>query len=166
MSRMLRAHRLVISTVVVVVVLLGAGAVMLSRARASASGQPVADGILGPGPVTVRIDVDHSHFRTRFGHHPIRVHPHTEVRFVVVNHDPIGHELIVGGPDVQARHASGHEAYHPPKPGEVSVPAEGRASTTYFFHTPGPVEYACHLPGHYQYGMHGIVEVVADQPAH
>ena len=67
---------------------------------------------------------------------PIRVRPHTEVRFVIVNHDPIGHELIVGGPDVQARHANGHEAYHPPVPGEVSVPAEGRASTTYFFQHP------------------------------
>jgi uncharacterized cupredoxin-like copper-binding protein len=90
------------------------------------------------------------------------VRPHTDVRFVVVNHDPIGHELIVGGPDVQARHASGHEAYHPPVSGEVSVPADGRASTTYSFHVPGPVEYACHLPGHYQYGMHGIIEVVAE----
>ena len=47
-------------------------------------------------------------------------------------------------------------------PGEVSVPALGRASTTYVFHAPGPVEYACRLPGHYQYGMHGVVEVVAD----
>jgi uncharacterized cupredoxin-like copper-binding protein len=86
------------------------------------------------------------------------------VRFVVVNHDPIGHELIVGGPDVQARHANGHEAYHPPVNGEVSVPADGRASTTYVFHEPGPVEYACHLPGHYQYGMHGIIEVVGTTP--
>ena len=51
----------------------------------------------------------------------------------------------------------------PDVPGEVSVPAEGRASTTYFFHAPGPVEYACHLPGHYEYGMHGIVEVVAGE---
>lgn len=157
MTRALRGHRLVLSTVVVVVVLLAAGALLLARAGASAP--PVADGVLGPGRVTVRIDIDHSHFVTD----PIRVRPHTEVRFVVVNHDPIGHELIVGGPDVQARHASGHEAYHPPKPGEVSVPALGRASTTYFFHAPGPVEYACHLPGHYQYGMHGIVEVVAGE---
>jgi plastocyanin len=158
-SRALHAHRLVVSTVVVVLVLLGAGAVVQSRAGASSG--PVAAGIVGPGRVTVRIDVEHSHFETA----PIRVRPHTEVRFVVVNHDPIGHELIVGGPDVQARHASGHEAYHPPKPGEVSVPAEGRASTTYSFHAPGPVEYACHLPRHYQYGMHGIVEVVTDEPA-
>ena len=154
MSAAVRAHQLVVLTIATVLVVLGAGAVLLTTAGASG---PTTDGVLGPGPVTVRIDVDHSHFRTR----PIRVRPHTEVRFVVVNHDPIGHELIVGGPDVQARHATGHEAYHPPRAGEVSVPALGRAATTYAFHAPGPVEYACHLPGHYQYGMHGIVEVVA-----
>jgi uncharacterized cupredoxin-like copper-binding protein len=153
---------LVIATIAAVVVVLGAGAVVLASAGAGASGATTADGVLGPGRVTVTIRIDHSHFETA----PIRVRPHTEVRFVVVNHDPIGHELIVGGPEVQARHASGHEAYHPPKPGEVSVPALGHASTTYFFHEPGPVEYACHLPGHYQYGMHGIVEVVADGEAH
>jgi uncharacterized cupredoxin-like copper-binding protein len=79
---------------------------------------------------------------------------------VLVNHDPIGHEFIVGGPDVQARHANGHEAYHPPVPGEVSIPADGRAATSYVFHAPGPVEFACHLPGHYKYGMHGTIEVV------
>jgi uncharacterized cupredoxin-like copper-binding protein len=158
-SHRVRAHRLVVTTVAVMVVALGAGAVVL--ASAGASSRSTADGVLGPDRVTVRIDVDHSHFRTA----PVRVRPHTAVRFVVVNHDPIGHELIVGGPDVQARHASGHEAYHPPVPGEVSVPAEGRASTTYFFHEPGAVEYACHLPGHYQYGMHGTVEVVANEPA-
>jgi plastocyanin len=160
---MLHAHRLVVGTITVVVVLFAAGGLALAQAG---TGSTSADhGILGPGRVTVRIEIEHSHFeirRPRTG--PIRVRPHTEVRFVMVNHDPIGHELIVGGPDVQARHANGHEAYHPPVPGEVSIPADGRASTTYTFHEPGPVEYACHLPGHYQYGMHGIVEVVADGP--
>jgi len=160
MTRALRAHRLVVWTITAVLLALGVGAVLLSSAGASGS---TGDGVLGPGLVTVRIDIDHSHFRIAAA--PIRVHPHTDVEFVVVNHDPIGHELIVGGPDVQARHASGHEAYHPPVSGEVSVPADGRASTTYGFHAPGPVEYACHLPGHYQYGMHGIVEVVPDEPA-
>jgi uncharacterized cupredoxin-like copper-binding protein len=153
---------LVVLTATAVLVALAAGTAVLASAGASS---PRADAkVLGPGQVTVRIDIHLSHFELATGPGPVRVRPHTEVRFVVVNHDPIGHELIVGGPDVQARHASGHEAYHPPKPGEVSVPALGRASTTYVFHEPGPVEYACHLPGHYQYGMHGIVEVVADGP--
>ena len=162
MSGALRAHRLVVVTLVAVLLALAAGALVL--ASAGATDATPSDDVLGPGKVTVRLDVDHSRFTVRGGGPPVRVRPHTEVRFVVVNHDPIGHELIVGGPEVQARHASGHEAYHPPVPGEVSVPAEGRASTTYVFHAPGPVEYACHLPRHYEYGMHGIVEVVADEP--
>jgi uncharacterized cupredoxin-like copper-binding protein len=136
----------------VVVVLLGAGAVLVTSAGSASS---TRTGVLGPGRVTVTIGIDHS----RFDAPVIRVRPHTEVRFVLVNRDPIGHEFIVGGPEVQARHANGHEAYHPPVPGEVSVPADGRASTTYAFHAPGPVEFACHLPGHYQYGMHGTVIV-------
>jgi len=154
--RRLRTHRLVLTTAAVVIALLVGGALLLTTGtRAGGTPRPR---VLGPGPVTVRIDVERSHFEV----HPIRVRPHTEVRFVVVNHDPIGHELIVGGPDVQLRHEGGHEASHPPVPGEASVPAMGRASTTYVFHAPGPVEYACHLPGHYQYGMHGIVQVVGD----
>ena len=80
---------------------------------------------------------------------------------MLVNRDPIAHELIIGGPDVHARHANGHEASHPPVDGEVSVTAEASASTTYVFHEPGAVEFACHLPGHYQYGMRGVVDVVA-----
>ena len=155
----MRKHRLALMTVVIVVLLLGAGAVVLAGAGASSG--PADDGVLGPAPVTVTIGIDHSRFEV----HPIRVRPHTEVRFVIVNHDPIGHELIVGGPDVHLRHANGHEASHPPVAGEVSVPADGRASTTFVFHAPGPVEYACHLPGHYQFGMHGIVQVVAADPA-
>ena len=133
----------------------------LGACGADAAAAPGGGEVLGPGEVTVELDVEHS----RFTPERIRVVEGTEVRFVVDNGDPIGHELIVGGPEVHARHANGHEAYHPPVPGEVSVPAEGRASTTYAFHAPGPVEYACHLPGHYQYGMHGIVEVVADDQA-
>ena len=32
--------------------------------------------------------------------------------------------------------------------------------TTYRFDEPGTVEFACHLPRHYGYGMHGSIEVV------
>jgi plastocyanin len=112
--------------------------------------------VLGPGAVTVALDVHHSAFSRRL----VRVRPHTEVRFVVVNHDPINHELIVGDAGVQARHEHGTEPAHDPRPGEVSVPAHSRASTTFSFHEPGTVVYACHLPGHFAYGMHGRVVVV------
>jgi uncharacterized cupredoxin-like copper-binding protein len=82
---------------------------------------------------------------------------------VVVNGDPLHHELIVGPAAVHERHARGTEAEHPSIPGEVSVDLNGTAVTTYTFEEPGTVEFACHLPGHYEHGMHGTVEVVDAQ---
>lgn len=116
--------------------------------------------VLGPGLVTVELDVRHSRFTPRV----VRVHPHTDVRFVVVNRDPIGHELIVGDAEVHARHEHGTEPTHDPRAGEVSVGAHDRASTTFSFHEPGTVVYACHLPGHFAYGMHGRIVVVPEDP--
>ncbi len=122
---------------------------------ALAADDPVAPA-LGPGEVTVQIDVEHSLFAPE----ELRVAEGTRVRFVVVNGDPINHELIVGPPDVHARHAEGTEAEHPSIPGEVSVGPNGSAVTTFRFDEPGTFEFACHLPGHYEHGMHGEVEVV------
>ena len=113
---------------------------------------------LGPGEVTVTLSVEHSAFEPT----ELRVVEGTTVRFVVDNSDPIGHELIVGPPDVHARHESGTHAQHPPVAGEVSVGPNAEAATRYRFDEPGTVEFACHLPRHYAYGMHGTVEVVPD----
>jgi uncharacterized cupredoxin-like copper-binding protein len=112
---------------------------------------------LGPGDVTVALRVEHSLFeRTE-----IRVAEGTRLRFVLDNGDPINHELIVGGPEVHARHALGSEPRHPSIPGEVSVGPNEVGVTTLRFDEPGTFEFACHLPGHYEYGMHGVVVVVA-----
>jgi uncharacterized cupredoxin-like copper-binding protein len=113
--------------------------------------------VLGPGTVTVRLDVRDSRFT------PDRIHvvPHTEVRFVVVNHDFLNHEFIIGGEDVHTRHEGGHEASHPPVPGEVSIAPHTTGETTYAFHAPGKVLFACHLPGHFAFGMKGYVIVDA-----
>ena len=138
-----------------------AGAAALAVAVAGLAVAALADGqdapALGPGEVTVQMDVEHSLFATE----ALRVVEGTRVRFVVVNGDPIAHELIVGPPDVHARHAGGSEAEHPSIPGEVSVGPNGTAVTTFRFDEVGTFEFACHLPGHYEHGMHGEVEVVA-----
>lgn len=114
-----------------------------------------AEDVLGPGEVTVVLDVKYS----RFSPDRIRVHPGTTVRFVVDNRDPINHELIVGDAEVHRRHETGTEPAHAPRPGEVSVPATGQAETAFRFDEPGDVLYACHLPRHFAYGMRGVVEV-------
>lgn len=112
---------------------------------------------LGPEPVTVVVDIEHSRFEPSY----LRVEAGTEVRFVVANGDPINHELIVGPESVHDRHANGSEASHPPKPGEISIGPDGQGVTSYVFDDVGTVEMACHLPGHYDFGMRGEIEVVA-----
>ncbi len=45
-------------------------------------------------------------------------------------------------------------------PGEMSVPAGTTQVTTYTFPaTDGQLIFACHLPGHYAFGMHGTVTI-------
>jgi len=46
-------------------------------------------------------------------------------------------------------------------PGEVTVDPHQTGDTFYIFDQPGMTRFACHLPGHYQYGMKGVVEVVS-----
>jgi len=111
---------------------------------------------LGPEPVTVRIDAEYS----RFVPDSLRVEVGTEVRFVLMNGDPINHELIIGPESVHRRHATGTHKEHRPIPGELSVGPDEQGVTSYVFDEPGTVEMACHLPLHYEHGMHGEIEVV------
>jgi uncharacterized cupredoxin-like copper-binding protein len=128
-----------------------AGGYGLAAADAGASAGPV----LGPGLVTVRVDVRYSRFRLS----DLRVRTGTLVRFVIRNRDPINHEFVVGPPSVHAAHAHGTERTHPPVPGEVSVGPQAVGETVYRFDRPGTVEYACHLPGHLAFGMVGEITV-------
>jgi uncharacterized cupredoxin-like copper-binding protein len=119
------------------------------------SGADAGSSSLGPGLVTVEVGIEHSHFSVKH----IEVARGTLVRFVVRNRDPIGHELVVGGPEVHARHRQGSEARHPPIPGEVSIAGGDTGLTTYAFDQAGVIEFACHLPGHEAYGMKGTIRV-------
>jgi uncharacterized cupredoxin-like copper-binding protein len=139
-----------LSATLVAAVVVTVGAFRLDRAEGGQSG------VLGPGPVDVVLDINY----TRFTPSRLRVHEGTTVRFILRNHDPIRHELIVGPADVHARHANGTEAVHPPRPGEVTVEPNATASTTYEFEQAGAVIFACHLPAHNEYGMNGAVEVL------
>jgi uncharacterized cupredoxin-like copper-binding protein len=141
---------------VVAVGLVLASVLFAGRAMHASTGAPGEDTVLGPGDVTVALTIHHSHFTPE----RVKVRPNTTVRFVVDNQDPINHELIVGDALVQARHEAGTEPVHPPRPGEVSIPALSTAATSFTFTGVMPVVYACHLPGHFAYGMHGLVQIV------
>jgi uncharacterized cupredoxin-like copper-binding protein len=139
------------------------GAVATAAALLTAvSGYAIADAThadaataLGPGLVTVTVDVHYSHFSISTLH----VRKGTTVRFLIRNADPIQHEFIVGDASVHARHERGVESAHPPVPGEVSVGPGQLGETFYRFDQPGLVLFACHLPGHLAFGMHGFVDV-------
>lgn len=133
----------------------GAGVLVASVGYAVAASGSEGE-TLGPGVVQVEVDIENS----RFDLEPLRVREGTLVEFVVANDDPIDHELVVGEEEVHARHLIGTERRHPPVPGEVSVAPGDRALTFYAFTEPGTIVYACHLPGHLAYGMHGTIEVL------
>jgi len=118
------------------------------------AGALVGWGRANPAIRTVTITIHFSHFSTS----QIDVRPGETVRFVIDNTDPIDHEFIIGGQHVQQVHEKGTEPSHGAKPGEVSVPAGTTQVTTYTFpDSVGQLEFACHLPGHYAYGMHGLL---------
>jgi uncharacterized cupredoxin-like copper-binding protein len=129
---------------------------LLTGGLVAAAGEGVRQTALGPGEVTVVLSVEHS----RFLPDEVSVRPGTAVRFVVDNRDPIGHELIVGPDEVHEIHERGSHGQHPPVPGEVSVEPNAEAETTYEFEEPGDTVFACHLPGHFAYGMRGVIRVV------
>jgi uncharacterized cupredoxin-like copper-binding protein len=127
------------------IALLTAGLLAMSIAPAAPS---------GAGSRTLVLTIRLSRF------HPARVQVQagSVVQFVIHNTDPIDHELIIGPRDVQIRHERGTEVHHGERPGEVSVPLWADAQTTYAFTTAGNVPFACHLPGHFAYGMRGLIE--------
>jgi uncharacterized cupredoxin-like copper-binding protein len=107
-----------------------------------------------PAERTVRIRIHYSAYS--LGH--LDVSPGETVRFVVTNTDPIDHEFIVGDESVQVAHELGTEAYHPPRPGEITIRAGETVETTYTFGD-RDLLFGCHLPGHFVYGMRGSISV-------
>lgn len=131
-------------------ILLSVALVGLAAASAPVAAGPEA----GPGRRTVEIRIEYS----RFAISELDVAPGETIRFVLRNTDPIPHEFIVGDQAVQDAHELGTEAYHPPRPGEVTLPA-GETVTTTFTFGEQDLFFGCHLPGHWAYGMRGVANV-------
>jgi len=125
----------------VVVAALGTGAACTSRSDAATD--------------VVNVEIHHS----RFIPTTLTVPTNQTVRFVVHNTDPIDHEFIVGDQATQDRHEHGTEDQHDGStPGEISVPA-GTTVTTSYRVARERILYGCHLPGHWAYGMRGVIRV-------
>jgi uncharacterized cupredoxin-like copper-binding protein len=130
--------------------ILASGAAVLALASAAAC---------SPGPAASQRTVDVTIHHSRFQPSELSFPAGTTVRFVIRNTDPIDHEFILGDQAVQDRHETGTEPHHGAIPGEVSVPAGQTATTTFRFLEQGLLLMGCHLPGHWDYGMRGLVMV-------
>ncbi|MGZ5298991.1 MAG: cupredoxin domain-containing protein [Actinomycetota bacterium] len=137
----------------------GVGAILLSLLLAGA-GAATAAGWLDrdqarPQLRTVHVGI---HF-SRFDLAEIGVDPGQTIRFVLENTDPIDHEFIVGDERLQQAHEAGTEAHHPPRPGEISIAPGETVITTVTFPSRGSLLFGCHLPGHFAYGMRGVITI-------
>ncbi len=90
----------------------------------------------------------------------LKVKAGVPVMFTLRNDDPIEHEWIVGPSSIHQVHRVGTEAVHNERPTEVTVPPYTTKTTTIVFEQPGAIQYICHLPGHEEYGMKGVLTVV------
>jgi uncharacterized cupredoxin-like copper-binding protein len=104
-------------------------------------------------PRTVAITIHYSHYSTG----EIDVPAGVPVTFVITNDDPIDHEWMLGDLAMHERHRTGTEPVHASRPDELTIPALSSRTTTLAFPVAMTLMYMCHLPGHEQYGMVGML---------
>jgi uncharacterized cupredoxin-like copper-binding protein len=112
-----------------------------------------------PAVRTVAVTIHYS----RFSPASLTVAAGGTVRFTITNRDPIDHEFILGDQALQDKEEAGTDVIHDGgMAGMVSAPAGRTVSTVVSFPKPSPhgtLIYACHLPGHYAYGMRGELTI-------
>lgn len=114
------------------------------------------------GPRTIRIDL----LDFRFDPAVLDVQHGEAIRFVAVNRTELPHELFIASSAGQEAHHVLHAGAAPGSQGALEdgstgiyVPARGTAQFTYRFDAPGEVQMGCHLVGHWEAGMVGLVRV-------
>jgi uncharacterized cupredoxin-like copper-binding protein len=85
----------------------------------------------------------------------------TTVSFTVANADPITHEFVIGTAAQQLAHERGDTHDPHTGPGEALIGGGKTTHVRFTFTKPGTLQYACHRPGHFRYGMVGTISVVA-----
>jgi uncharacterized cupredoxin-like copper-binding protein len=105
------------------------------------------------GPQTVEIAIHYS----RFTPAEITVPAGVPITFTIRNDDPIDHEWLIGDRAMHERHRTGTEPVHAARPEELTIPARSTRTTTLTFPIATTLQYMCHLPGHEQYGMVGLL---------
>lgn len=91
-----------------------------------------------------------------------------QIKFVIKNAGELDHEFMLESFEANKKHAvemlKNPEMEHDDPNGKRIV-SKKQAEIVWKFSKPGTFEYACLIPGHYDAGMRGVVEVVAKPKA-
>jgi uncharacterized cupredoxin-like copper-binding protein len=106
------------------------------------------------------IDVTMKEFRFEPGR--IEVHKGEQVRFVLHNSGQLDHEFVLATPEENREHAKemakNPEMQHKDPNARRVAPGQTE-EMIWKFTNPGEFQYACLIPGHFEAGMFGTVEV-------
>jgi len=117
--------------------------------------------VLAPAMKKVRIEVDDT---MRFAPATWEAQAGEPIRIILVNKGKVDHELVIGSEKEIMAHAK--EMASPSAKGhhhtnEIAAKPGQQAEFVWTFKKPGQYAMACFEPGHYEAGMKGIINVVA-----
>ena len=109
---------------------------------------------------TIEIDMDD---KMRFTPSEIKVEKGETIRFFIKNSGQLPHEMVIGSLDQLLAHAEEmrqmpHAEPHD-EPNMITLEAGQRGGLIWHFDQAGTVDFACLIPGHYEAGMAGKVQV-------
>ena len=100
----------------------------------------------------------------RFAPDRLRVRLGETIRFRIANGGRLLHEMVIGTPGALAEHAALMKRFpnmvHD-SPYMAHVPAGADGTIVWTFNRPGDFEFACLIPGHFEAGMVGQIQVEA-----
>lgn len=116
-----------------------------------------------PSMKEVRIEVDDT---MRFSPATWEAQAGEPIRIILVNKGKVDHELVIGTEKEIVAHAkemtnSSAKGHH--HTNEISAKPGQQAELIWTFKKPGQYTMACFEPGHYEAGMKGIINVVANK---
>jgi uncharacterized cupredoxin-like copper-binding protein len=108
---------------------------------------------------TVQVEIDQA---LRFMPNSVVVKRGETLRFVVKNSSVVNHEFVLGTKEENQQHAE-HMLKNPgmvhTEQHQASIAADKTSEVVWTFNRAGNFEFACMVPGHYQLGMVGKIQV-------
>lgn len=106
--------------------------------------------------------------KMRFSPERIVVRQGETVRFIPANEGGVMHELVIGTPGALKEHAELMKKFpgmEHEEPWMAHVAPGKQGEVVWTFNRPGTFEFACLIPGHFEAGMIGSIEVTPAQLA-